>query len=601
MNRSMVVLTLALSCAFLVSACKKPGGRAQPPTETKEPPSGVQEEVKVVKKVDPRQEKLQAEYDSYGDVVLTHSARDLSEDEKKMMKHLLQAAKLIEELHMLQIHRHNLDWRDRIMASGTDVEKKVFTRYQMPWCGDDTSAQCCALEDCPDREIGAVHWPPDLTEEEFEKLGQEPNGKELLSPFTMVRRKTGGGYHAVPYTETETFGPRMKKVATALRAAAQTAPDESLKKFLESRADAFEAKDAFPYDQSDYDWIALEGDWEVTVGPYETYKNPHQLKALFEMYIGHEDREITAELGKFKQSLQEMENALGELVGKDIYKSRKLDPRISIRAVDIWMASGDGRRDRGATVAFHLPNRGESVDEGLYKKVIMVNHSMAFENVMKARAQLVLDRELMDNLDIRADITNVTFHEFAHGFGAYHEMEVKTPDGEKTTVKEALREYDSLFEELKADTFGLWLLSFQKKKGWVDEKQEIQRYTSALMHILGLLQYPLSGTYPRMVAIQLGWYLDRGAVTWDAEQGRFSIDYAKMPEAVESLAKKVATIQLTGDYEAAKELYEKYIVDGEDGEHALEGTLGEARQVMMDKFKQAGIKSPSLRYEVTDL
>ena len=85
----------------------------------------------------------------------------------------------------------------------------------------------------------------------------------------------------------------------------------------------------------------------------------------------------------------------------------------------------------------------------------------------------------------------------------------------------ALQVLKALLEEEKADTFGLWLRSFQKKNGWVDEKQGMVRYTSALMHILGLLQYPLSGVYPRMVAIQLGWYLDAGAVTWDEKTGRF--------------------------------------------------------------------------------
>ena len=129
-------------------------------------------------------------------------------------------------------------------------------------------------------------------------------------------------------------------------AAAKTAPHPSLRKFLESRAAAFTSDDPYPYDDSDYDWIALQGDWEVTVGPYEVYKNPRQLKALFEMYIGREDKKLTADLVRFKENLQEMENSLGGLVGKDVYQSRKLDPRISLRVADIWMASGDGRRDR---------------------------------------------------------------------------------------------------------------------------------------------------------------------------------------------------------------------------------------------------------------
>ncbi len=550
---------------------------------------------------DPRQALLEKEWGLYQDKVLTHSAADLPDKEKEMLRHLLAAAELIEDLHMLQLHPKNLEWEKQIIASGTEVEKKIFTRFQNPWCADNESPECCALAKKPEKQIGHMHWPDDMSDQEYKALSNQINGKELISPFTVVRRSKDKKLEAVPYSQTDALGPKMKELAIELRAAAAGATHKSLKKFLLSAADALEADDPYPYDDSDYDWIAIEGDWEVTVGPYETYKNPHQLKALFEIYIGRVDRKITDELVKFKANLQAMENALGELVGPEIYKSRKLDPRISIRAVDIWMASGDGRRDRGATVAFHLPNRGKSVDEGLYKKVMMVNHSMAFEGVSKTRADLVLDESQIKYVNAKADITNVTFHEFAHGFGAYHEMKVKNPKGKETTVKEALKEYDTLLEEEKADTFGLWLLSFQKKNGWVDEKQEMVRYTSALMHILGLLQYPLSGVYPRMVAIQLGWYLDAGAVTWNEKTGRFTMHYEKMPAAVESLAKKVATIQLTGDYDQAKELVGKYILAKGEKEYELKGVLAQARKVMMDKFEKSGIKSPSLRYEVTGL
>ena len=550
---------------------------------------------------DPRQALLEKEWGLYKDKVLTHSAADLTQDEKEMLRHLLKAAALIEDLHMLQLHPRNLEWEKQINTSGTEVEKKIFTRFQNPWCADNESRECCALAEKPEKQIGHMHWPNDMLDPEYKALSKQINGRELISPFTVVSRNKDSKLEAVPFSQTDVLGPKMKEVARELRAAASSATHKSLKKFLLSRADALEADEPYPYDDSDYDWIAVKGDWEVTVGPYETYKNPYQLKALFEMYIGRVDKKITGELVKFKANLQAMENALGELVGTEIYKSRKLDPRISIRAVDIWMASGDGRRDRGATVAFHLPNRGKSVDEGLYKKVMMVNHSMAFEGVSKARADLVLDESQIKYVNAKADITNVTFHEFAHGFGAYHEMKVKNPKGKETTVKEALKEYDSLLEEEKADTFGLWLLSFQKRNGWVDEEQEMVRYTSALMHILGLLQYPLNGVYPRMVAIQLGWYLDAGAVNWDEKTGRFTMNYEKMPAAVESLAKKVATIQLTGDYDQAKELIGKYIVSKGEKDYELKGVLAQARKVMMDKFEKAGIKSPSLRYEVTDL
>jgi hypothetical protein len=265
------------------------------------------------------------------------------------------------------------------------------------------------------------------------------------------------------------------------------------------------------------------------------------------------------------------------------------------------MAAGDGRKDRGATVAFHLPNRGKAVDEGLYKKVMMANHSFAFEDVSKARADLVVDREQLTYLDVRSDIVNVAFHEFSHGFGAYHEMRIENADGKLMTVKQALKRHDSLMEELKADTIGLWLIQFQQGKGLLTAKQAKKRYLSAIVHSLGLLQYPLTDLYSRMSAIQIGWYLDGGAVVWNAENGRFSVDFEKLPKAVEALAKKAASIQLTGDYDQAQELVSAHVIRRGEEEYELTGVLGDARKVIMDKFKKAGIKSPSLRYRVTGL
>ncbi|MCP4599676.1 MAG: hypothetical protein GY847_03900 [Proteobacteria bacterium] len=569
------------------------------PLEQKAEPAVKKEPDKEVK--DPRQALLEEEYDAFADNPLTRSAAGLSPNEKKMLGNLLVAAKLIEELYMLQVHPNNLKWRDQIMAKGTDIEKKIFSRYQMPWCENNKSPDCSALPDGPEKKTGHVHWPEDLTDEEYENLSKEINGKELLSPFTVVRRKKTGGFDAIPYSQTEIFGGKMKEIAASLRKAAKTAPCDSLKKFLKSRADAFEADSAFPYDESDYDWIALDCDWDISVGPYETYKNPREIKALFDIYIGRQEKELTTQLSLFKENLQEMENALQELVGPDIYTSRKLDPRIAIRAVDMWMVAGNGRAGGGAIVAFHLPNRGKSIDEGLYKKVIITNHSRAFDPIYKARAELVLAKSNLEFLDIDSSIANTTFHEFSHGFGAYGEMKIKNPKGKTTTVAQALKEHRSLLEELKADVFGGWLIQYQKKKDWLKPGHEKKRYTAKLMHVLGLLQYPLDGTYPRMAAIQLGWYMNTGAVSWDPSEGRFNMDTDKMPAAIESLAKKVATIQLTGDYDQGKKLIESFIVIKGKTQFELKGVLAEAREVMVEKFKKAKIKSPSLKYEIVDL
>ena len=252
-------------------------------------------------------------------------------------------------------------------------------------------------------------------------------------------------------------------------------------------------------------------------------------------------------------------------------------------------------------MAYHLPNRGRSVEEGLYKKVILVNHAKAFESVKKERARLVLFKEAAEKLRFEDDITNVTFHELSHGFGAYHEMKVTSPSGKTATVKQLLMEMESLMEEVKADVIGLWLSLYLNRAGKLDAAGLERRYVSSIVHCLGLFQYPVNGTYPRMAAIEIGWLLDAGALVWHPEPGRLEIAQEKMSLAVESLAKHVATIQLTGDYAGATALQEKYVKKTGPDTYELKGVLKEIRERILAKFKSAGIKSPSLRYEVSGL
>ncbi len=547
-----------------------------------------------------RQGLVAEELGLYDDHRLTFDASALNEQDKTFLRHMLQAARLVEELNMLEINPSNLGYRDLAERQGTDADKRLFHRYQQPWCLTSPDPLCNALASAPPKAIGLFFWPDGMKDEELEAMKQAPNAKDLLSPFTLVRRTGDKQWAAIPFAKDPVLGPRMRALSASLKAAAKYADTPSLAKFLESRAAAFVADSPFPYDESDYDWIAIDSKWEVTCGPYEVYKEPWQTKAFFEMFVGLVNPQVTGVLAKFRGELQAMENAFAKHVGIPGYQSRKLDPRIAVRAVDVIMASGDGRGQQGATAAFHLPNRGKSVDEGLYKKIMAVNHATAFEPIYKARAAQILDEAQQARVSGMADIVGTTFHEFAHGFGAHDEMEITTKSGEKTTVHKALKDLTSLFEEAKADAVGLWLVEQQQKKRAVNQVQIEERYTSHIIHAVGLLQYPLEGVYPRMVAMQLGSYMDAGALVYDATAGRLRIDYAKMPQAVADYAKAVATIQLTGDYEGAVKLLGKYVQKTDKG-YEVVGSIAPLYNDSKRKFKEAGIKGICLDYDVKGL
>lgn len=573
----------------------KKGGKVAKAAKGKKPTAGP-----VDKKKAERMRRVKAELDRYTPFVIRFDASKLNAADKKLVSALLEAVTIVEELNHLQNHPSALLHKKAVASRGTADDKRLYARYQMVWCTDDEHKLCNVHPDLVPKAVGLYHWPEGMTDKEFARIKKAPNKKELLSPFTVVRRSGPKKWKAIPYSQDLLFGPRMKLLAAALRRAAAATGDPSLKKFLLSRAAAFGAKGAFPYDASDYDWIALKGKWEVNVGPYETYKNPRQLKARFKMVFGIEDKAVTSKLAPFKKNLQLMENALAALVGPAVYKARKLDPRIAVRAIQVISSGGDARAAHGATVAFHLPNRGKSVDEGLYKKVMLVNHSTAFKTIVTRRAALVLDASQQPMVNTLAGITNTTFHEFSHGFGSHDELKIRTKDGKLTTVHLALREHTTIMEELKADVTAYWLIAQSVKRGWLKPEEAQSRYVSGLMHILGLSAYPLKGTYPRMVAVELGWYMDHGGVTW--ENGRFKVDFVKLPLAVESLAKHVSTLQLTGDYAGVKKLigsYVKTIVPGKKYEYV--GKIKAPLNQMKVTFKKANVKSVAISYQVSGL
>jgi hypothetical protein len=194
-------------------------------------------------------------------------------------------------------------------------------------------------------------------------------------------------------------------------------------------------------------------------------------------------------------------------------------------------------------------------------------------------------------------VLGTAFHEFAHGIGAYDELRIEV-EGEATTVGEALGEHTTLFEEEKADVVGLWLMG---EEGSVGEEQAARWYVTHVMHLFGLLQYSLAGTYPRMVAIQLGYLLDEGAVSYDEPTGHFRVHLDRMPAAIEALARQVARIQLTGDRDGAEALVSRYVLRAEDGTYSLAPLLAGPVSTMQERFRSAGIRSVNMRYDVAGL
>jgi hypothetical protein len=58
--------------------------------------------------------------------------------------------------------------------------------------------------------------------------------------------------------------------------------------------------------------------------------------------------------------------------------------------------------------------------------------------------------------------------------------------------------------------------------------------------------------------MEFNFLSERGAITYDPGSKRYMVQYAKMPEAIAALGKKLLEIEARGDRQAAEQWFEHY-------------------------------------------
>ncbi|HKY27478.1 MAG TPA: hypothetical protein VJM12_05980, partial [Pyrinomonadaceae bacterium] len=143
-----------------------------------------------------------------------------------------------------------------------------------------------------------------------------------------------------------------------------------------------------------------------------------------------------------------------------------------------------------------------------------------------------------------------------HGLGPHN----ITVAGEQTTVRKQLKELYSAIEEAKADITGLWALQYLIDKGVLDKKMEQSLYTTFLASVFRSVRFGITEAHGRGIALQFNYLVDEGAIRINEQAGTFSIDDAKIKQAVTKLAGEIMTLQAEGSYDKAKALLDKYAV-----------------------------------------
>jgi hypothetical protein len=502
----------------------------------------------------PDLEQLSAMAARFAPAPLRVDISSLSAGDQKALAKLVEAAKIVNHIFMQQFWSGDLATCHQLEQDTTPLGKArlhYFWINKGPWSEIDEYA--AFLPDVPARKLpGANFYPEDMTKEEFETWVKtlSPEQKEQAAGFfTVIRRGPDRKLTIVPYSEE--YKADLQHAAVLLREAAALTDNASLKKFLTTRADAFASNN---YYESDMAWMDLDAPVDVTYGPYETYQDElFGYKAAFEAYINVRDDKESARLAFLGQHLQDIENNLPEDAQ---YRTAKLGGLAPLRVVNEVFSAGDGAHGV-QTAAYNLPNDDKVVQQKGSKRVMLKNVQEAkFKSTLVPISKIVLTPAAQKDLSFELFFTHIVAHELCHGLGP-HQIKVA---GRDTNPRMELKEQYSALEEAKADVTGLFALQFlmtQADNGKLDAPMahgadaERQLYTTYLASAFRTMRFGLQDAHARGQAMQFNYFLDKGAFTANTD-GTFSVDVAKMKDAVASLDHELLTLEATGDYAGAK-------------------------------------------------
>ena len=534
-----IAASIVISVAVVASACRGGAPVAEAPTTTA--PAATNAPSSELRTMTAR----------FAPAEITANVAALPDNERRALARLVDAARLMDSLFLRQVWAGNDALIQRLsreaLTGGESVDRlHYFLINKGPWSRLDHNKPF--IPGVPEKPASANFYPAGATKEEIQTWIDSlpaPAKAAATGFFTTIRRGPDGRPVAVPYSVE--YQGELAQAAALLQEAAQLTAQPTLKAYLTSRAAAFISND---YYASDVAWMELDASIDPTIGPYEVYEDEwFNFKAAFEAFITLRDDAETKKLQTFSGELQGLENALPI---DPALRNPTLGALAPIRVVNVVFTAGDANRGV-QTAAFNLPNDELVVKEKGTKRVMLKNVQEAkFRLVLQPIAKVALQPAQQGNVSFDAFFTHILMHELMHGLGPHN----TSVGGRQTTVRQELKDTYSAIEEAKADVSGLWALKQLADAGKIDKSIAATMYTTFLASSFRSIRFGVNEAHGRGIAIQLNTFLDRGAFVVNSD-GTFSVDEAKIGEAVTALTREIMTLQAEGSYQKARAMIEK--------------------------------------------
>jgi hypothetical protein len=224
-----------------------------------------------------------------------------------------------------------------------------------------------------------------------------------------------------------------------------------------------------------------------------------------------------------------------------------------MEVMDSPYRAGDLRHGYQA-VADNLPNDPRIHQEKGSKKIF-------FKNFMDARVEYIilpLARRLMPpeqagKASGEGYLAGTVLHEIAHGLGPAFARK----DHQQVDIREAIGATFSALEEAKADAVGMFGVAWLADRGVLPKDRLEEYYVSYVADIFRTLRFGTGEAHARAEMMECNYLLAHKALAQDAN-GRYAIDFARIPEAFTALSKELLEIEGAGDRGRAEAWFARY-------------------------------------------
>ncbi|MEJ2085321.1 MAG: peptidase [Acidobacteriota bacterium] len=475
---------------------------------------------------------------------LTADISHLSENDRQVLADLVAAATIMDEIFLRQVWMGNPEMRQRLAGEADEATREYFRVNFGPW--DRIAELKPFIGDMPHPD-GAGYYPVDMSRDELSTwIEAHPDQRQALTSLHTVVRRRHSELVAVPYSEA--YAEWLDPAADLLRRAAERTDNESLRTFLNLRADAFGSDDYFA---SDMAWMDLESPIEITIGPYETYEDKlFGYRAAFEGFVTVDIPAESAALARFKEMLPFLER---NLPIDDHYKNLDRGTESPIRVVDVVFVGGDSKAGV-QTLAFNLPN-DERVREAKGSKKVMLRNVLRakYEKILTPIAEQVLAAEDAARISFEAFFNRALHHELSHGLGPGN----ITIDGRATEVRRELKDLYSVMEEAKADVMGVYNIFALVEQGEMPDDIIDSLGPTFVADLFRSARFGVTEAHGQGTVSQFNYMLENGALEID-DSGKFRAIPERFPDVISDLLAEMLVLQATGDYEGTERFLETY-------------------------------------------